>query len=93
MIISFRHKGLRELFEDGSTSRLPQERIRKIKYVLEMLDSSATLADLNQSGFRLHQLKRPPLIGYYSIDVSGNYRVVFRFESGQASDIDFLDTH
>jgi proteic killer suppression protein len=93
MIVSFRHKGLKELYEEGSTARLPQERIRKIDYILAVLNSAETLEDLNRSGFRLHYLKRPPLIGYCSIDVSGNYRIVFQFRSGQVIDVDFLDTH
>jgi proteic killer suppression protein len=92
MIISFGHKGLRELYEDGKTARLPQERIRKIKDLLQILDSARTLEEVNQRGFRLHHLRRPPLIGYYSIDVSGNYRIVFRFTPEQVSDVDFLDT-
>ena len=82
MIISFRHKGLQELFEHGETRRLPQERIIKLNKLLEILDSAEDLRDLNHPGFRLHRLKRPPLDGYYSVDVSGNYRLVFRVQCG-----------
>lgn len=93
MIISFRHKGLKELFEEGMTTRLPQERLRKIYKLLWNLHSAEILDELNESGLRLHRLKRPPLEGYYSIDVTGNYRLVFRFQSGIVEDVDFLDTH
>ena len=49
--------------------------------------------DLEIPSFRQHKLKRPPLSGYYSIDVSGNYRIVFWFEEGRVSEVDYLDTH
>ena len=93
MIVSFRNKGLQELFEKSKTSNLPQERLKKIKMLLAILDSAKELRDLNVPAFRLHKLKRPSLDGYYSIDVSGNYRIVFRFENGNAHDVDYLDTH
>ena len=48
---------------------------------------------LNVPAFRLHKLRKPPLEGYYSIDVSGNYRIVFWFEDGNVSEVDYLDTH
>ena len=93
MIISFRHKGLQELFEYGTTSRLPQERTRKLNRMMQILDSMKSMEEVNQPGFRLHRLKRPPFDGYYSLDVSGNYRLVFRFDSGTVSNLDYLDTH
>ena len=60
--------------------------------ILATLDAAADLKDLNIPAFRLHKLK-PPLSGYYSIDVSGNYRIVFWFEDGKVSEVDYLDTH
>lgn len=93
MIESFRHKGLQELFLTGRTSRLPQERLRKIKMLLAVLDSAVDLRDMNLPGLRLHKLKAPPLSDYYSIDVTANYRIVFRFERGNTIDVNFLDTH
>jgi len=93
MIESFKHKGLQELFEKSKTARLPQERLKKIKMLLSVLDSAQDLKDLNAPAFRLHKLKKPPLDGYYSIDVSGNFRLVFWFEDSQASEVDYLDTH
>ncbi len=93
MIISFKNKGLLELFKKGKTTKLPQERLKKIKMILAILDSAQDLKDLNIPAFRLHKLKQPPLTGYMSIDVSGNYRIVFCFIDGKVSDIDYLDTH
>jgi len=93
IIISFRHKGLQELFVRSTTNRLPFERLKKINKLMAVLDSIKSLEDLNYPGFRLHRLKKPPLDGFYSVDVSGNYRLVFRFGNGTVSDLDYLDTH
>lgn len=93
MIESFKHKGLQELFETGKTSKLPQQRLRKLKMILSILHSADDLMDLNIPAFRLHKLKKPPLDGYFSLDVSGNYRIVFWFEQGKVTEVDYLDTH
>jgi len=93
MIESFKHKGLKELFIDGKTKRLPQELLGKIKMILAIIDAAVSLEDLNVPAFRLHKLKAPPYQGYWSIDVSGNYRIVFEFTDGKATSIDYLDTH
>lgn len=92
MIESFKNKGLRELFENGKTAKLPPERLKKIKQILAALDAAQDLRDLNIPALRLHKLK-PPLAGYHSLDVSGNYRIVFWFENGRATEVDYLDTH
>lgn len=42
--------------------------------------------------FRLHPLKGE-LKGFYSVTVRANWRIVFRFEDGQAFDVDFVDYH
>ena len=47
---------------------------------------------MNLPGFRLHQLSGQ-LRGYYAVVVSGNWRVIFRFEGGHAIDVDYLDYH
>lgn len=79
MIQSFRHKGLKRLFESGDR--------RKAR-----LDQASKVRDMNLPGFRLHPLKGD-LAGYWSVMVSGNWRVVFRLENGQASDVDLIDYH
>ena len=43
-------------------------------------------------GFRLHPLKGRKR-GHYAVSVSGNWRVTFRFEDGNAVDVDYLDYH
>jgi proteic killer suppression protein len=93
MIQSFTHKGLKELFTTGKSKRLPQERLGKIKLILASIQAATKVGDLNMPGARLHKLKAPPYAGFWSLDVSGNFRIIFRFEDGNASDINYLDTH
>jgi proteic killer suppression protein len=93
MIVNFKNKGLQEAFEDGRSHKLPQERIDKIRRILAVLDAANEIRDLEIPAFRLHKLKKPPLDGYWSIDVTGNYRIVFWFEDGKVSEVDYLDTH
>jgi proteic killer suppression protein len=93
MIESFSHKGLKELFTNGKTSKLPQERLGKIKKILTVIDSAESLNDLNIPAFRLNPLKAPPFKGYWSIDVTGNFRIIFEFENGKAKNLNYLDTH
>lgn len=93
MIKSFKHKGLEEFFVLGKSKRLPQERLKKIKHLLFIIHNAHQLEDLNAPGLRLHKLKAPPYGGWYSVDVSGNYRIVFQFIDGYAYNIDYMDTH
>ncbi len=93
MIRSFRHKGLRELFLTGQSARLPHAHQKKIKMVLNVLDAAYEIRDFRLPSFRLHRLQAPPLEGYFSIDISANYRLVFRFESHDVFNLDYLDTH
>lgn len=87
MIVTFKSKALKEVFLSAKTSKLPQERVSKIIQILAAIHSAVEIGDLRIPAFRLHVLKRPPYIGFYSIDVSGNYRIVFRFEKGKAYDL------
>lgn len=91
MIHSFKHKGLQEFFDSGKSKKLPQERLKKIKQLLNLIHNSHQLEDINTPGLRLRKLKAPPYAGWYSVDVSGNYRIVFQFTNGNA--YDYADTH
>lgn len=93
MIESFKHKGLKELFVVGRTTHLPQDRLSKIKKILFTIDSAVSIEDLKIPAFRLHKLKAPPYEGFWSIDITGNYRVIFQFTNGIASNLNYLDTH
>jgi plasmid maintenance system killer protein len=59
---------------------------------LALLETAFTVEDMNLPGLKLHQLKGD-LAGFYAVSVSGNWRVIFRFEAGEASDVDLMDYH
>jgi len=92
MIGSFAHKGLRQLFEDDNARGLNAEHVRKIKQILAVLHAAETIEALRLPTFRLHELKGD-LKGYWAVTVRANWRVIFRFESGKALDVDLVDYH
>ncbi len=92
MIRTFRHRGLRELYEQGRSSRTPPSHKAKLLRILTALDSSTSPQGMDLPGFRLHPLKGR-LRGHYAVSVSGNRRVTFRFKDGHAFDVDYLDYH
>jgi proteic killer suppression protein len=91
-IENFRHKGLKRLYEKGDKSRLRQDIANKAELYLSVLDNAEKLEELNITGFSLHPLTGNRL-GFYSVFVSRNYRIIFRFEDGKAFDIDLVDYH
>ena len=92
MIGSFRHKGLRRLYETGSTSGVQAAHAKRLRLQLAALDSASTVDDLDIPGFRLHPLKGK-LKGRWTILVSGNWRVTFEFRDGNAYVLDYEDYH
>ena len=93
MIVSIIHKGLKRLWEKNDSSRLPPEQVGKIRRILEALDTVKTLDPLRAiPGYRLHPLTGG-LKGYWSITVTGNYRIIFEFRDENAYLIDYLDYH
>ncbi len=92
MIKTFRHRGLRRLHERGERSAIGATFVDRIEEALGLLDIAITPRDLDLPGYRLHQL-RGDLKGYWSITVSGNWRLVFRFDEGDVCDVDFVDYH
>lgn len=92
MIKSFRHKGLKWLFETGERKGVTPELASRLKRQLDVLNSARTTADMNLPGYRLHQLKGNRT-GTWSVTVSGNWRVTFKFEGEDAFDVDLEDYH
>ena len=92
MIKSFKHKGLKQFYETGSTASIQPSHRKKLRLQLVALDTARVIEDMNIPGFRLHQLHGKKK-GIWAIDVSGNWRMPFRFEDGNASDIDYEDYH
>jgi proteic killer suppression protein len=92
MIRSFRHKGLRRLFEDDDRSKVDAQDADKLARILARLHRSRVPQDMAAPGFRLHPLKGQ-LKGFWAVTVRANWRVIFRFEDEDAADVDLIDYH
>ena len=94
MIKSIRHKGLRLLWEKGDGNRLPADLVTKIEMRLDVIDSAKQLPqDFGAfPGWKLHKLTGD-YKDYWSIWVSGNYRIIFKWDGEHAFDLDYLDYH
>jgi len=88
-----RHKGLRALYEKGQTKGVQQQQVKRLRLVLVRLDAAREPSDMDLPGLRLHALQGDKE-GFYAVNVSGNWRVIFRFdEKGEATDVDLMDYH
>ena len=92
MIVSFKHRGLRMLFENDDRRRLSAALVDKIKRVLARLDEATDIKHMALPGFGLHPLKGD-LKGFWSVTVRANWRITFRFEKSNAYDVDLVDYH
>ena len=92
MIKSFHHKGLRTLFETGSTAGVNPAHAKRLRMQFAALDTAHTIDDMDIPGFRLHPLKGDKA-GRWSIAVSGNWRMTFEFHDGDAHVLDYEDYH
>ena len=92
-IRSFRHKGLKRLFEEDEPRGLPAGLVRRLRDQLLAVDTATSVDEIGLfPGWRLHRLKGE-YAGYWSLTVSGNWRLIFRFEKGDAFDLDLVDYH
>ena len=91
MIQSVRHSALRRFLQRDDSSRLPPERLRRIKAVLQALSFASEIADIATIP-GAHRL-RGDRAGQWSVPVSSNWRIVFRFENGDVWDVDLEDYH
>lgn len=92
MIKSFQHKGLRKLFETGSTAGVQADHAKRLRMQLVALDTAQSIDDMDIPGFRLHPLKGE-LRGRWSITVSGNWRLTFEFRDANAYVLNYEDYH
>jgi proteic killer suppression protein len=91
----FRHKGLRQLHEDGSAKGVPSAMADKVRKLLFALETAASLEQLGRfPGWKLHPLKGD-LKGFWSLTVTGNWRLIFGYDekTNTASDTDLIDYH
>ena len=92
MIQSFKHKGLRMLFEDDDGRKVKADQMDKLRLILSTLDQAMEALDMDQPAFRLHPL-RGDRKGTWAVTVRANWRITFRFEGRHAFDVDLEDYH
>jgi len=92
MIENFKDRRLKRLYERGDRSKIRADLVDKVERILARLDQALVIEDMNLPGYRLHELKGD-LKGFWSVSISGNWRIIFRFESGKARDIEMIDYH
>ena len=92
MVRSFKHRGLRRLYERGDRSGIRPDLLETVEDILARLDEAATPQALNLPGYRLHPLKGD-LQGFWSVTVRANWRIMFRFEGTDAFDVELIDYH
>ena len=92
MIQRFRHRGLKRLYERDERSGVKAEHAARLERILTLLDVAQLPADIDLPGYRLHPLKGDRK-GEWSVSVSGNWRVTFRFDEGDVTDVNYEDYH
>jgi len=92
MIVTFKHKGLKKFFLEGDTTKINPQHTKKLRIILAQLHAAKEIKDLNFPGSNLHMLKGH-LKDYWSVRVTGNWRIIFQYINGDAYDIDYVDYH
>ena len=91
MIGSVRHKALRSFFEAGTSKGLSADLVLRLRRMLTALHAADDLKQLESiPGWRLHALKGD-MPGYWSMSVSGNWRLIFKWHDGVAEELDLVD--
>ena len=90
MIKTFRHQGLRQLFENVGSTLVSAELSLRLTRQLDFLNRAISPADMNLPGYRLNELKGERL-GIWAVTVSGNRRLTFSFQDRDACDVDLED--
>lgn len=92
MIISFVHKGLERFYRSGKTSGIQAKHAKRLRLILTNLDQAEYPDDMDLPGLRLHELKGNRK-GIWSVSVSGNWRVTFRFKGKDTEIVNYEDYH
>ena len=92
MITSFIHKGLERFYKTGKTSGIQIKHARKLRLILTNLDQAERPQDMDLPGLRLHELKGSRK-NIWSVSVSGNWRVTFRFTGRDSEIVNYEDYH
>lgn len=92
MIVRFRHAGLQVFFETGSKAGIRPEHAPRLRRILGVLDGASSIEQVRIPGYDLHKLSGN-LADFWSVKVTGSWRVIFRFDGGEVELVDYLDCH
>ena len=92
MIGNFKTRALKRLYNDGDQGGIAPAHVARVGRILAHLDVSIKPKDMDLPGWRLHPLKGN-YRGFWSVDASGNWRIIFRFEDGNPCEVRYLDLH
>lgn len=92
MIRSFRHKGLGLLYRTGNPRKVQAQHAKRLKLILTMLNAATKPEQMDAPGLGLHPLKGDRK-GFWAVEVSGNWRVIFRYVEGHAMEVNYVDYH
>jgi toxin HigB-1 len=91
VIKTFRHKGLKDLFETGRSAKVASALKERILVRLDALDHATRLGQLDYPGFDFHALRGRPQ--RYTIHVNGPWCLTFEWEDGSAMRVDLEQYH
>lgn len=92
MIKSFIHKGLKAFYSTGTKAGIQAKHADRLRLILARLDAAYNAHDMDLPGLNLHKLSGN-FKGFWSVETSGNWRVIYRFEGHDAFDVDYIDYH
>lgn len=92
MIRSFKHKGLEKFFLKGTKSGIQAKHADRLRLILGRLNAATDPRDMDLPGLELHELQGRRS-GVWSVWVSGNWRITFRFTGRDAEAVDYEDYH
>lgn len=92
MIESLKHRGLKRLYEKDDRSGIRPDLLDTVERILTLLDAATTPQALDLPRFHLHRLKGD-MKSYWAVTVRANWRIIFKFEDGNALDVELIDYH
>ena len=92
MIESFKDRKLKRLYENGDKSKIQPDLLKRVEFILALLDAAQSLDDIAFQSLHLHPLKGDRK-GFHAVTVRANWRIIFRFEEGNVFDVEMLDYH
>lgn len=93
MILSFADKETAALFATGKSRRLPPEVLRRAILRLNQLDHAGSVDDLRFPPSNHLECLKGERAGQSSVRINAQWRLCFRFEAGDAFDVEIVDYH